>query len=150
MCGVVVRERVWIQEGCFGTVRSCGPWLRRWCKTGLSRSREILQGEGRAVLLENVHESLFIGVVYLGASTAPSPLLACRTSARAFSVLVLKPTAPSSTTRCTLNAPSDCTTDSNFDQAPLKLSSLLSTSIHYWQPGPSLLDVPICDPVTVA
>jgi hypothetical protein len=56
---------------------------------------KILQSEGRPVLKENVHERLFIGVVYLGASTAPSPLLACRTPARAFSVLVLKPTAPS-------------------------------------------------------
>jgi hypothetical protein len=64
---------------------------------------KILQSEGRPVLKENVHERLFIGVVYLGASTAPSPLLACRTSARAFSVLV-KRTAPSSTTRCTLIA----------------------------------------------
>jgi hypothetical protein len=45
---------------------------------------------------ESVHESLFVGIVHLGASTAPSPLLVCRTSARAFSVLVLKPTAPSS------------------------------------------------------
>jgi hypothetical protein len=59
------------------------------------KMEEILQRERRAVLEENVHERLFIGVVYLGASTAPSPLLACRTSARAFSVLVLKPTAPS-------------------------------------------------------
>lgn len=98
MCGGVVRERVWIQEDCFGRVRSCVPWLRRW-ELCLSDLFKVFVAERRVVLEQNVHESLFVGIVYLGASTAPSPLLACRSfcpPARAFSVLV-KPTAPSPT-----------------------------------------------------
>lgn len=46
MCGVVVTERVWIQEGCFGRVRSCGPWLRLWCRL------VMLRGDGQTCMEE--------------------------------------------------------------------------------------------------
>jgi hypothetical protein len=47
-------------------------------------------------------------------------------------------------------SPSKCTIQRDFDQAPLKSSLLSSTSIHYECPVLLLLDVPVCDPVTVA